>query len=225
MMIVVVLVAENTESTRSLCATLSSDPWGARIECSACSPAQAPAQVALHRPHVLLMDSPAAGALESLAQFRRLSADTRILLRHAAPTPEWVLSAARQGAVGCLRPTDEPATVARALRRVSQGEAWFGRTDLMAALQLGGAPHGSNTLPASDAKLTAREEQVLDLIGSGLSNKEIARQLDISDKTVKTHLHRVYVKLNQSGRYKALLAQIGERKRALALGDPHPTRH
>ena len=65
---------------------------------------------------------------------------------------------------------------------------------------------------------------MLDLIGSGLSNKEIARQLDISDKTVKTHLHRVYVKLNQSGRYKALLAQIGEHARLPVL-DPSRTRH
>jgi DNA-binding NarL/FixJ family response regulator len=48
--------------------------------------------------------------------------------------------------------------------------------------------------------LTPREEEVLRLVGAGLSNKDIARRLTISDKTVKTHLHHVYVKLRLSGR-------------------------
>ena len=55
--------------------------------------------------------------------------------------------------------------------------------------------------------LTHREEEILQLIGHGLSNKEIGRRLEISDQTVKTHLHRVYSKLHKSGRYKAYLAQ------------------
>ena len=58
-----------------------------------------------------------------------------------------------------------------------------------------------------DSKLTRREDEILRLIGTGLTNKEIGRRLKISDNTVKTHLHRVYTKLNQSGRFKAFLAQ------------------
>jgi ATP/maltotriose-dependent transcriptional regulator MalT len=59
--------------------------------------------------------------------------------------------------------------------------------------------------------LTAREREILGLIGNALSNKEIARRLQISDKTVKTHLHHIYVNLHQSGRYRALLSSSGLR--------------
>jgi DNA-binding NarL/FixJ family response regulator len=52
-------------------------------------------------------------------------------------------------------------------------------------------------------KLTQREEEILELTIKGFSNKEIARLLRISPNTVKTHLHRVYVKTNKSGRIKA----------------------
>jgi DNA-binding NarL/FixJ family response regulator len=62
---------------------------------------------------------------------------------------------------------------------------------------------------AGEHKLTQREEEILRLIGTGLTNKEIARRLAISDKTVKTHLHHVYVKLHRSGRYKAFLSRPG----------------
>jgi DNA-binding NarL/FixJ family response regulator len=88
---------------------------------------------------------------------------------------------------------------------VFAGSTWFGRTALLQALrsQIGAdAP-----AVAEGSKLTQREEEILRLIGQGLSNKEIGRRLDISNQTVKTHLHRVYAKLHQSGRYKAFLAQ------------------
>jgi Response regulator containing a CheY-like receiver domain and an HTH DNA-binding domain len=62
--------------------------------------------------------------------------------------------------------------------------------------------------------LTAREREILDLVGAALSNKEIARKLAISDKTVKTHLHHIYVKLQRSGRYKAFLSD--------AISPPRP---
>jgi ATP/maltotriose-dependent transcriptional regulator MalT len=54
--------------------------------------------------------------------------------------------------------------------------------------------------------LTTREREVLALIGTAMTNKEIARHLKISDHTVKTHLHHIYVKLDRSGRYKAFLS-------------------
>lgn len=55
-------------------------------------------------------------------------------------------------------------------------------------------------------ELTLREKEVLELTGKGLSNKEIARHLGISPNTVKTHLHRVYVKINAGNRIKTFHA-------------------
>jgi DNA-binding CsgD family transcriptional regulator len=61
--------------------------------------------------------------------------------------------------------------------------------------------------PKQEELLTAREREIMLLVGSAMSNKEIARKLRISGNTVKTHLHHIYVKLNRSGRYKALLSE------------------
>ncbi|WP_119157223.1 LuxR C-terminal-related transcriptional regulator [Caldimonas tepidiphila] len=222
MNIVVLALSEDTETIQALCVSLSSDPWGQRLQAHSCGPAAAAKHLALLHPDVLLLEPSAIDpGLTRVAELSRLSPGTRILLRCDPPTPDWLLVAVRRGACGCLRPEDPVATVARAVRRVSQGDVWFSRGDLFAALQWHGA--GAATAPGisaatvTEARLTPREEQVMGLIGLGLSNKEIARRLEISDKTVKTHLHRVYVKLNQSGRYKALLAQSTDRGRTPTL--------
>jgi DNA-binding NarL/FixJ family response regulator len=118
-----------------------------------------------------------------------------------------MLAFVRFGACGCVLTSDHPAVVAKAVRSVHEGDTWFGRSNLLLALRslVGTAPRIAPRV--DDGRLTAREEEIFDLIGHGLTNKEIARQLNISDNTVKTHLHRIYVKLQLSGRYKALTSQ------------------
>jgi DNA-binding NarL/FixJ family response regulator len=131
----------------------------------------------------------------------------KVLFLCDACTRELMLTFVRLGACGCVFNTDPPALVAKAVLSVHKGETWFGRASLMLALRslVGSSPEIAQRI--EDRRLTAREEEIFDLIGLGLTNKEIARQLDISDYTVKTHLHRVYVKLQLSGRYKALMSQ------------------
>ncbi len=186
--------------------------------------------MAFVRPDVVLLDAMAFDrALSSLAQLRRRAPEARVLLRAKPLDARSVLAAVRDGAWGAVCVDDAAHVVARAVRCVSHGDVWFGRGDLVAALKMRRlirAPVAPITFGSGDPRLTQREDQVLDLIGSGLSNKEIARLLEISDKTVKTHLHRVYVKLNQSGRYKALLAQVGQQPHDLSWAtldaQPHP---
>lgn len=215
-----VLVAEDPASSGTLCRQLSTDIWGRPIRCECVDPLAAWESLSLLRPDVMLLGGVVERGLAELPELRRHSPATRILLRLPIPTVEWVLAAVHWGACGVIRSDDPPRLVARAVRRVSQGDVWFGRGALFAALQVraSGRAWNAGTASAADARLTPREEEVLRLIGSGLSNKEIARQLQISDKTVKTHLHRVYVKLNQSGRYKALLTQVADRGRELGWG-------
>ena len=67
-------------------------------------------------------------------------------------------------------------------------------------------PADSSDALNNDDLLTAREHEILALVGTAMSNKEIAHQLKISDLTVKSHLHRVYVKLQRSGRYRAFMS-------------------
>ena len=144
-------------------------------------------------------------ALAALAQMRLRRPGLHALLYAPAGGQQSVVQALGCGASGYLLAPMDRALWVKAVQRVHAGEAWFGRAALLDALQSRLAPPPMPDV--SEAKLTPREHEILGLIGSGLSNKEIARQLEISDKTVKTHLHRTYVKLHQSGRYKAFLAQ------------------
>jgi DNA-binding NarL/FixJ family response regulator len=163
--------------------------------------------VAALRPDVLLLErsgDEGVGAL--VASVMRISPFTRVLLLCDGCSRELIMEALEWGASGCCFKSSPPAAFAQAVRAAHRGESWFSRTVLLDAL--GVRPIGrAAAAPTAEGKLTPREHEIMDLIGAGLTNKEIARRLAISDHTVKTHLHRVYVKLHRSGRYKALLAQ------------------
>ena len=162
------------------------------------------------RPDVLLLERPrgAEGTHEMVAGIGMASPCARILVLCDACSWQLTIESIKYGASGCMLKTSAASLVAKAVRAVYRGENWYGRTALLQALQ-----NQICCMPAlqtvDEGKLTPREDEILALIGAGLSNKEIGRRLEISDKTVKTHLHRVYVKLNQSGRFKAFLALPG----------------
>lgn len=160
------------------------------------------------QPDVLLLEnSPGRDSAHSLVSLiGRVSRLTRTLMLCDACTDDLIIESIQQGASGCVLKSSPPSLLAKAVRTVYSGEAWYGRMALLQALQsqVGRAAAESEI---EVHRLTRREEEILHLIGCGMSNKEIGRQLEISDKTVKTHLHRVYVKLNRSGRFKAFLAQ------------------
>lgn len=154
-------------------------------------------------PDVILLEQ--GTGLRLLPALAQASPGTRVLLLYATCTQAEVVEAIRFGAAGCVARATDPRLLAKAVRAVFEGASWFGRTALLQALRSQIGVDAAS--PADAARLTQREEEILGLIGQGLSNKEIGRRLDISDHTVKTHLHRVYSKLHQSGRYKAFLAQ------------------
>jgi DNA-binding NarL/FixJ family response regulator len=166
-------------------------------------------EAAALRPDVVLLERPQAaeGGQELVGALAWRSAGTRVLLVCEAWTRELVIAAIEGGAKGCLHKDTPIRVLIDAVQAVYRGETWFSRSALLQALR---TPQEIQTKPVSpDCQLTPREDQILHLIGAGLSNKEIGRRLEISDQTVKTHLHHIYVKLQRSGRYKAFLAQPG----------------
>ncbi len=115
-----------------------------------------------------------------------------------------LLEAVRLGARGCVTSDLRSRMLAKAVLRVAQGQVWFSREWLLR--HFGGPPsepRDDGAPGGATGKLTPRQREIIALIGGGLSNKEIARRLGISDKTVQTQLHRIYVKLDARGRYKA----------------------
>lgn len=162
------------------------------------------------RPDVLLLEnSPSAeGTRQLVSLIGRVSPHTHMLMLCDACTDELIIESIQQGASGCVLKSSAPSLLAKAVQTVFHGDAWYGRVALLQALrsQVCRATIAIE-VEVEEHRLTPREGEILHLIGCGMSNKEIGRQLEISDKTVKTHLHRVYVKLNRSGRFKAFLSQ------------------
>jgi DNA-binding NarL/FixJ family response regulator len=144
-----------------------------------------------------------------LARFRNAGPGTRVLLLCDAYAEGTLIACLRHGASGCLRKSSAPLLQAKAVSHVFRGEIWFGRSELLKAVrsQIALRPVAPAVPVTGQEPLTAREREILDLIGHALSNKEIARELNISDKTVKTHLQHIYSKLQLSGRYKAFLSE------------------
>jgi len=107
-----------------------------------------------------------------------------------------VIGSLDAGAIGYLIKDAEPAALIEGVRAAAQGEAPL---DARAAKKV------LDTRTSRATTLTSRETEVLNLISDGLSNKAIARRLGISEKTVKSHLTRVFAELGVSDRTQAAL--------------------
>ncbi|WP_329221207.1 response regulator transcription factor [Streptomyces sp. NBC_01485] len=152
-------------------------------------------------PDVILMDlrMPGGGGVDAIAELTRRRARAKVLVLTTYDTDSDTLPAIEAGATGYLlkdAPRDELFTAVRA--------AAEGRTVLSPAVasRLVSAVRTPRT-PASEP-LSAREREVLALVAKGTSNREIARELFISEATVKTHLTHLYAKLGVNDRAAAV---------------------
>ncbi|HVB98503.1 MAG TPA: response regulator transcription factor [Candidatus Dormibacteraeota bacterium] len=159
------------------------------------------------RPDVLLLDLAMphlAGmeALRELAGFAPPATQTmRIVILTVAIEKKQIVEALQLGAHGIVLKDAAAQLLIKALREVILGQYWVGResvTDMVAYLRRisSPAPVGRPGLPA----LTARERQILSAVVQGLTNREIAEKLSISEDTVKHHMSRVFDKVGVSHR-------------------------
>lgn len=173
--------------------------------------------IAAYKPDVLLLEHDPADAASRrlLARMVRLVGAGRVLLLCEDCTEQSIPGFLRLGVAGCAASGDA-GQLARAIRAVHAGKCWFPHDVLVSALRrrLAGESSGGAAGHEGQRALTPREREVIMLVGSGYSNKEIARVLRISHTTVQTQLHRVYVKLQTSGRYKAYAAFSAQRSDA-----------
>jgi DNA-binding NarL/FixJ family response regulator len=152
------------------------------------------------RPAVLLLDQ---GALLSLdpAEFVNLVGprrSVRVLVKLEEEAPETIERLLRLGCAGFLGPQLKPAMLRRAVVAVTRGELWVSRRLISRMLQ--------DLLFVSPRRLTERETEILDLIGQGCTNQEIAVRLCISRETVRWHQKALYAKLGVRDRISAVQA-------------------
>jgi DNA-binding NarL/FixJ family response regulator len=151
------------------------------------------------RPDVVLMDLQmpvvdGVGATRMIVA-ERLGADVLVLTTFS--DGERITAALDAGAVGYLLKDADPDDVLQGIRAVSRGESPI---HPKAARALLGARAG-----ATQTQLTSRESEVLSLVREGLANKQIARRLDISERTVKAHLTSAFARIGVADRTQAAL--------------------
>jgi len=152
------------------------------------------------RPDIVLLDLklPGMDGVQVLEALR--SSGARVLVLTSATEPERARRAVRAGAAGVLYKDIDPDALVRAIRSVHDGNL------LLAAEAAGSLLHGG-TGNRADA-LTGREREVLALIAEGRSNREIARLLGVSEKTVKAHVSSVLAKLGVQDRTQAAVYAV-----------------
>lgn len=156
------------------------------------------------RPDIVLMDvkMPGTGGVEALRELRRLGNPARVLIVTSFIEQRTVVPALRAGAAGYVYKDVDPDALAGAIRSVHAGHVLL-QPEVAGALladEAGGGV-GSGRGPV----LTEREREVLGLIADGRSNREIARTLVLSEKTVKTHVSNILMKLDLADRTQAAL--------------------
>jgi DNA-binding NarL/FixJ family response regulator len=157
-------------------------------------------------PDVVLMDlvMPRLDGVGAMRELRRRLPQTRVIVLTSFAEDERLLPAIQAGAAGYLLKNVAPAELARAVRAAHAGEALL---DPVIAARLVDAIAQPAGEPAPE-RLTAREQEVLALIARGYSNKRIARELGIAEKTVKTHVGHVLAKLGVTDRTQAAVHAV-----------------
>jgi len=164
------------------------------------------------KPDVLLLDisMPRMDCIDLIPPIRKESPKTKPLMLTFAKDEAMIFKALRAGAKGYLSRDASLSDLVKAIRAVHRGEMWverkliarFFEREAIAEFQ------GGDQKGGTDKELTPREEEVLHCLAKGWTNKEIGQDLFISEKTVKSHLSKIFRKLNVTRRLQAILHVI-----------------
>ncbi|MCS4502668.1 Nitrate/nitrite response regulator protein NarL [wastewater metagenome] len=163
-----------------------------------------------HEPDLVLLDLQMEGmdGLATLRALREHDRHARVIMLTVSDSEDDVMAALRDGADGYLLKDMEPEDMLERIREAATGKLVLSDrlTRLLATAITGGRDHDSARL----AELTSREREVLGGIAQGLSNKLIARRLDVSEGTVKVHVKNLLRKLGLKSRVQAAVWAVNQ---------------
>jgi DNA-binding NarL/FixJ family response regulator len=169
---------------------------------------EAVSEVRRLRPDVVLMDirMPELDGIEATRQLAGSEDAPRILILTTFDLDEYVYEALRAGASGFLLKDTPPEQLVEAIRVVAGGDALLSPSVTKRVIEeFVARKRPAQSKPRGLDELTAREHEVLTLVARGLSNAEIARELWVSETTVKTHVARMLMKLGLRDRVQAVV--------------------
>lgn len=168
------------------------------------------------KPDVILMDiiMPEKDGITAISEILTFNRDIRIIALSSSENEEQITAAIEAGALAYLTKNTKREELLKAVRTVSTGQAYLPQeiaTKLMSNLHRKKMDY--ETFPIKNDPLTRREKQVLEVIGRGYSNKEIAETLYLSEGTVRTHVHNILQKLNLKNRNQLILYVVEQEKK------------
>jgi DNA-binding NarL/FixJ family response regulator len=202
-MIRIAIVEDSKTIRESLTHFLKTDP-----ECQcvfSCGTAEeALVEIPKHQPEVVLMDIqlPKLSGIECTAQIKKLLPAVQIIMVTVYEDTERISAALRAGACGYLLKRCTPAELVSAVREARLGGVPMPRE--IARKVIASFQQPNTVAPAID-ELRPRERKILELLATGLANKEIADRLGLSSGTVRWHLENIYSKLHVHSRTEAVL--------------------
>ncbi len=157
------------------------------------------------KPDVVLLDLrlPTISGIEAARRIREVAPETKVMVLSAYDDDEYVIAAMQAGAAGYLLKTAHGSEVVSAIHSVARGEVVL-HSKIAAKLVRFGA--GDKFVAAGEEEpLTDREMDILRLAAKGLRNKDIARDLNLSTRTVEGHFSHIFTKLRVSSRTEAII--------------------
>jgi two-component system nitrate/nitrite response regulator NarL len=166
--------------------------------------------VASKKPDIILLKLDASGSigLEIIRKLSNASSCSRVILLARIDEAQVLIKAIQEGVLGIVLQTQTPEILIKAIKKVHAGEVWIERS--MIANLLSGLTNGQRLIkqdPVTEAiaQLSPREHQVIQQIGKGLKNSQIAKQLCLSETTIRHHLTSIYGKLGVTDRLELLV--------------------
>ena len=154
-----------------------------------------PTAIAGLRPEVLLLDSTMVGGLDTCTSLRQLLPDLPIVAIAVAGVEREVITCVEAGVAGFVSRSGSVRDVVTAIHCAVRGEFFCSPRSLMFARVVAMSAERED-IPSGNGGLTRREQEIVLLLGDGLSNKDIARKLRIQNATVKNHIHSILGKMH-----------------------------